>query len=682
LLSNSPPVISLINFLEIQENDYYYKNIFRALSSGYLNVKNFDISSLLKASVDLKVLSGYERWIAALQDSLSGKFEEDPDERSSAKIYSYRKALSSLKILSALLKPFSEKLTVKEFRDNLFDLMFKLELPVRVVNDRNSFVEKNIKSLNTFNDTVNEILGLLEEEYGKEMRFPLRYFLSQIRTAVSSARYNIKEKPGYGVQVTTLNEIRGLKFDYLFICGLCDGDLPTRYSPEIFFSGSYLKQEHSHHTEERYHFYQSLCSWNKRLYLTYALGEETKELVQSNFLTELQNLFELTEKREDDFAGTVFSKEELLKKIGITGVDAVKKLLIPGDLQIDLNDIEHSVEISQSRLDAATENSPYAGYIYESLSADEKKLLENLKEKQYSVSQLETYAKCPYKYFVERILKLEGIEEPTEEVEALEMGGILHNILFEFYKTMKDKGIVLHNCSNEEFIFAEKLIFNIAEKKIEEANFKSPLSFFEREKILGINNNREKSILYEFLIKEKEDKEGYVPEFFEVSFGKMDDKNIPDEIKSLKAGGIEVRGKIDRIDINKENKKLRVIDYKLGGSRPTKEDIETGISLQLPLYLFAAKELIKAQLKKDYTPEQANIYSLKYKKGYFGRVNVSGLSNSFEVEEIINACFDSIEKYVHSISNGIFNLTKLKDRENKVCRFCSFRAVCRIEETN
>ena len=50
-----------------------------------------------------------------------------------------------------------------------------------------------------------------------------------------------------------MNEIRGLNFDYLFISGLCDGDFPTRYSPEIFFSGAYVKSEIYHQTEERYH---------------------------------------------------------------------------------------------------------------------------------------------------------------------------------------------------------------------------------------------------------------------------------------------------------------------------------------------------------------------------------------------------------------------------------------------
>lgn len=680
LLNNSPPVISIINFLEILENDFYYKNIFRALSSGYLNIKEIDLSSLLKASVELKVLSGYERWISSLEEAVVINQEDETNEKFSAKIYSFKKALQSLRTLNKLLNPFTGKLRITEFHEQFLDLMFKLNVPKIVVNDNNTSVEKNIKALNTFTATVNEVLGLLEEEYGTDAKFPLHFFLSQIRLAVSSARYNVKEKPGYGVQITTINEIRGLKFDYLFICGLCDGDMPTRYQPEIFFSGSYLRNEQNHQTEERYHFYQSLCSWNKRLYFTYPLSEVTKELVQSNFITEFQNLFKLKEKKEIDYTGFIYSKDELLKKIGENAVGINQEDLTRNDFSIGLEDIRHSIEVSDKRADQS-EESCYAGYIYESLDSEEKTFLENYKSRQYSVSQLENYAKCPYKYFAERILKLEEVEEPSEEIEALEMGGILHNILFEFYKTLKDKRITLNNCSSQEFGLAENLIFEIAERKVEEANFNSPLSFFEREKILGINNNRKNSILYKFLLEEKEEK-GYTPEFFEVSFGKMTDEDIPDEIKNLKAGDVEIRGKIDRIDIDKETGKLRVIDYKLGGRKPSKDDLDTGVSLQLPLYLYAAKELIKAQLGQDYLPEEANIYSLKFKEGELGRLKVKGLSNNKEAEEIINICLESINKYVNEISSGKFNLTKLKDRENKVCKYCSFRAVCRIEEMN
>ena len=69
-LSNASPVISIINFLEIAENDYYYKNIFRALSGNLIQIENVSVSNLLNASVNLKIISGYENWINSINDTL------------------------------------------------------------------------------------------------------------------------------------------------------------------------------------------------------------------------------------------------------------------------------------------------------------------------------------------------------------------------------------------------------------------------------------------------------------------------------------------------------------------------------------------------------------------------------------------------------------------------------------
>ena len=63
------------------------------------------------------------------------------------------------------------------------------------------------------------------------------------------------------------------------------------------------------------------------------------------------------------------------------------------------------------------------------------------------------------------------------------------------------------------------------------------------------------------------------------------------------------------------------MDYKLNGRKPTVDELLNGESLQLPLYLFAAKHLINAQLYKDYGSE-AGIYSLKFREGKFGYTEI------------------------------------------------------------
>ena len=51
-------------------------------------------------------------------------------------------------------------------------------------------------------------------------------------------------------------------------------------------------------------------------------------------------------------------------------------------------------------------------------------------------------------------------------------------------------------------------------------------------------------------------------------------------------------------------------------------------------------------------------------------------------EELIKICLEAVEKYVAAIQEGKFHLSMLEDRETKVCQYCNFRAICRIQEVN
>ena len=691
-LNSSSPAISIINFLEILENDFYYKNIFRALSSGFLELPEIDASNLLKASVNLKIISGFDNWSNTLEDAIEklNQSEENGDDYRFKDKIIFKKALEDLKQISMLLIPFSKAMTLEEFFSALQNLIYSLKVPARMINDNAASPEENVKGLTTFLDLVEEVFELFRLEHGTGKKFHLSFFLNIIRTAVSSSRFNIKEKPGFGVQVTTLNEIRGLKFDYLFISGLCDGDLPTRYSPEIFFSGSYSKNEQNHQTEERYRFYQSLCAWEKQLYFTFPSQEEKKELVESNFLNEFEEIFSLKEKEEKDFSDTIYSKEELLINLGKNNFEYIQPEFNPIENGIRVDRLKNAIEVSKLRQENPFGGSEYSGHLKDKLDESFKKMLEELELNEYSISQLETYAKCPYKYFAERILKLELPEEPTEDIEALEMGSLLHSILYKFYKEIREKEIVLAGADDKQFNFAQDLIFEIAEKFVEEANFHSPLTFFEKEKVLGINGDRKKSILYKFLLDEKNNSDGFVPELFETSFGKVQGEGSKTPVQ-ISVDSIKVSGKIDRIDIDEKGNKYKIIDYKLSGKKPKASELLNGISLQLPLYLYAAKEMIKAQMNSEYEPVGAVIYSLKFSDEDFGGHLISQLSARSKLDdekltnaykELIEICLDMIKKYVKEITEGKFNLSTLKNREDIVCRFCNFRPVCRIQEVS
>ncbi len=691
-LSTSSPIIAIINLLEIIENDFYYKNIFRALSNNIIEIGDVDLNNLLKASIELKVISGFKNWINSISDAIIEQQNNDGSINEMRRYnVNYEKALDDITELNSLLKQFEKPMTLNTFYQNICELIYSLNIYIKILDGFEDSVEKDVKAVNTFLNSIKELTDLLKLEYGEDKKLPLKFYLNQLITIASFSRYNIKEKPGYGVLVTTLNEIRGLQFDYLFIAGLTDGDFPTRYSPEIFFSGSFVKEEIRHQTEERYHFYQALCSWKKGLYLTHPQTDERKELVESNFLQEFKVTFEIAEKKEEDYDDIIFSRLELLKYVG----DSVRKnhanIILPEEEEFNLKEAKRAIEINEIRLNEPFADSSYTGVLTNELTDELKNKLLELKDKQYSITQLESYAKCPYQYFADRVLHLNTLEEPTEELEAFELGSLLHAILFEFYTGLKRENIILQGADDKTFIKTEKLLFKIARDKIDKLKLNSSLTFYEKEKILGIDDDKRNSILYKFLVEERNSTDGFIPEFFELAFGKVDkltgDNSLSGE--EFEIGDVKVRGKIDRVDINEKDGFIKIVDYKLSGNRPTQNDLRSGLSLQLPLYLYAAKELIKSQLNKNYEPFGAEIYSLKFNQKDFGSkpVGIGRAKNDKDkmvhlAEEMINICIESISKYVEEISSGKFNLSQLEDRENKVCKYCNFRSICRIQEVN
>jgi ATP-dependent helicase/nuclease subunit B len=694
-LSTSPPVKALLGLLEILENDFYFKSIFRALGGGFMSKMGIDISNLLKTSVELKIVSGYDNWMNTLRAAISELSSPDRQTNDNeGTIQSYLAAITDLEKINSYIKPFSKKLTPAEFRKNILSLIFQLDFPANLLKASSEVIENDAIAFNSFIKVIDEVTNLIELEYGSEEKFPLHFYLNQLRTTAAFTRYNIPEKPGYGVQITTLNEIRGLSFDYLFIGGLNDGDLPTRFTPEIFFSGSFAREELQHQVEQRYLFYQALCTWKKKLYLSYPQTDGKRDLVQSSFLQDFNSLFETKKINKENFKDEIYSKEELLELLGKLSLEQRKELKLPEGVNIDIDGINRAIEIDKKRMEEPFGESEFTGFVSKDISDGLKNKLSEISEGEFSATQLENYAKCPYKYFAENILRLETIAEPVEELEAFEYGSLIHTILYDFYTKLKEKGIILYNCSDEEFKSAEELIFKIAERRFDELNLNPEFSFYEREKLLGINGKKTQSLLYKFLEEERKSDGGYVPEFFEMSFGKV--KHEEKYSKKLKdgvtAGRVKLKGKIDRIDINESEKTLKVIDYKLGGTKPSADDLATGISLQLPLYLFAAKELIKKELGSEYKPADAKIFSLKYTEKDFGKKSISvrgrrSKSENIEeeidaAEEMIKICLEMVSKFTEEISQGKFHLSTLRNREIKVCRFCDFKRICRIQEVD
>ena len=122
------------------------------------------------------------------------------------------------------------------------------------------------------------------------------------------------------------------------------------------------------------------------------------------------------------------------------------------------------------------------------------------------------------------MLRLEEEEEPTGEMEAVELGSVIHEILHKFFTSLREENIFLESCDDNSFNHAVNLIFETGVQTLEKYFGSDFENFSETELILGIGGNKSESILFKLLENEREGATGRKPSFFEAGFGQMKKK--------------------------------------------------------------------------------------------------------------------------------------------------------------
>jgi len=671
-LNQASPVVAIINILEILESNFNIKNIQKALSSKLFN-HNVNLNNLISFSRKYKITSNYNRWQSSIKAAM------DSDEESKI---DFEKLDEDLYWIKNLVLPFERRLSKNDALKELDNLLISLEIVQNILKLDSSTAEKNIRAIESFYKNTEMMLKLLDDET-PDSKYNINSLLEILRSIANNTRYNIKESAAESILVSSVDEIRGLSFDYVFIGGLSNNDFPTKYSNDLisFDENELIKTKHNQ--KERFRFYQAITSWKKQLFLSYPQFEGETELVESSFLTELEEIIEIHEVDQNKYLDKIFTRNDENKLLGhypenpdLLKLISQKEQIASTREKISIDELKKSEAFNEFNGHLLIKHKNEDEYTLDLIA--EK--LQTRKEHQYSASEMETFSRCPFKYFLQHILNIKVEKEPTEFIESIELGIYLHKILFHFYIELKKRNLELRNCSDSIFNEAKDLIFNIARQIIPNELLTSPFAFYDIEKIFGINGNEKDSILYMFISFERTS-EGFSPKYFEVSFGEIKNES-EDSIhfrEAVAADKVLLKGKIDRVDIDEEQKKYKIIDYKLSGRKPTGKDIEDGLALQLPIYAFAAEALLAREFGSNLQPDNLHIFSLKYMEGKFGINEYFPGKNSFN-KDLILLAMDKVKSNAKKIIKGEFPLTSLDDYSQRICRNCDFGSVCRINE--
>lgn len=300
-----------------------------------------------------------------------------------------------------------------------------------------------------------------------------------------------------------------------------------------------------------------------------------------------------------------------------------------------------------------------------------------LRKKTFSMSELETYQKCPFQYYARHHLKLG--EEPRDDTDVPldTAGSFVHRILEKLLKQHLD----LYRDSIEYDLYLNRLLAVIPGLVAEEAGrytelMKTPKALrdlFTARVTLAVGQLMKKEIA---ALRKGQKKT--MPTHFEWAFGKG---SVPPLRIKTDSGDILLSGRIDRIDTDPAKKIFTVMDYKTGKC-DSMAQIREGESIQIPLYLMAVNSL----LYPDYKPAGGLLVGLKdFKPSGFvveGGGEEELMTKNYRLSEdalgqLKQDLTVKIAGIVKNIQEGFF---EPKPKQDSLCRTCDYRNICHYEK--
>jgi ATP-dependent helicase/nuclease subunit B len=269
----------------------------------------------------------------------------------------------------------------------------------------------------------------------------------------------------------------------------------------------------------------------------------------------------------------------------------------------------------------------------------------------WSVSALETYLGCPFKFFAQHMLRLD--EEPDDEeiMDPRRQGQLLHDVFQAFFAQWQKAGRGAITPGNLE---DARAMFTAAADRILE-QLPDADAGLERTRLLG---SSAAAGLGEAVLRMEAERPVAVVE-------RLLEHRLEGAFSIATASGprvVAVRGKADRLDLL-EDGTFRLIDYKLGWPP------DRGRALQLPIYGICAEQRLTTDRGRHWRLGEAAYLAFKGPK----RV-VPLFATGPQRDEVLANAQQRLADTIDAIGRGEF--PPAPDDVHR-CETCSFASVCR-----
>lgn len=360
-----------------------------------------------------------------------------------------------------------------------------------------------IKELNRLHDGLKSYLPQLTTN--KELLF----VFSLIQKAVQGISVPLTGEPLQGVQVMGLLESRSLDFEHVYILGVNEGLLPQTSIAPSFIPDS-IRRAYGLPVIENldaisaYMFYR-LLQRSEKVSLVYNVQADERNTGEpTRFLRQLE--YE---------SGYTFNYLDQKQKIA---TEPKKKVVIPKN--------EKVMEVLNKYLNGTL---------------------------RLSASALTSYINCPLQFFYKYVARIEEPKEISENMEANEIGSILHFVMETFYQELRTADALI---TKERIAEHRKTVPQLAVRGFAQV-------MFENEGFQVVHNGMQKVVLaivmeYANLILDYDEQEA---PFEILALEKRDEVQFSFMVNGQERQ-ITLHGIIDRIDL--KNGITRIVDYKTG----------------------------------------------------------------------------------------------------------------------
>jgi len=577
-------------YIDIFVNDYSQDCIVRFLKGGLSGLDPYEID-LIDNYIRQTGIRGYSAW-------------HKPFTR---KVYAHRKEENYLTRINEIREKIISLTSVFEGGDtrvkaagsagayvqSLYKALVKLDAPEKLRSLKREFEEKgDIERSKEFGSIWKMFVDLFDKIYlltGDE-EVKLDTFSEMIKAGIGEMKLASLPKNVDRVLIGDIGRTRLENVRVLFIAGVNDGNIPASTSGKGIISDldrEFLSEKGIELSPtprrqmyiQRQYLYMNICKPSDELYMSYCRVKTDGKSARPSYLIPLiRKLLPYTAQvsvpEDENVVRRVATKEDALQILSMLMRDYA-------DIGAEYEKTGETFALFSALGDEAGSRSLLKSSVYKKYL--DLPLLPEAAGKLYpgdlfgSVSSLETYAGCPYRYFLSFGLHLVPTSEA--EIQTSDRGALAHDILKMFTDKLRSDGMEWVSFSDE---YAEEVIPVLAG----EAVSKSGMDIYHDSARNEYNIRRLSRLVINSvrIIRDQLSAGSFRPVQAEKPFS-MD----------IDLGGgrnLHMTGVIDRVDTapGADGTYIQIVDYKSGDRDIDLSMLTDGRQIQLPLYMYREKE--------------------------------------------------------------------------------------------